>query len=72
MEPCAPLQPAAFDARLRDPLGRPSLAAALRPQDAVLAFVGGAGGGDGLDWPLQFMIDSELNWLHHEAPIVDL
>lgn len=25
-----------------------------------------------LDWPNQFMVDSELNWLHHEAPVDDL
>jgi len=66
----APLQPEAFEACLNDLLGRPSLKAAQRLQEAVLAFVGGAG--DGLDWPLQFMVDSELNWLHHEAPIDDL
>ncbi len=66
----APLQPEAFDARLHDLLGRPSLAAAQRLQDAVLAFVGD--GARDLDWPTQFMLDSELNWLHHEAPIDDL
>ena len=66
----APLQPEAFDARLHDLLGRPSLAAAQRLQDAVLAFVGN--GARDLDWPTQFMLDSELNWLHHEAPIDDL
>lgn len=25
-----------------------------------------------IDWPNQFMIDSEMNWLYHEAPIDDL
>jgi predicted nucleotidyltransferase len=66
----APLQPDAFEPGLRDLLARPSSAAAERLRDAVLAFVGEAGAG--LDWPAQFMADSELNWLHHEAPIDDV
>ena len=66
----APLQPEAFEARLRDLLERPSLTAAQHLQDAVLAFAGEAG--RDLDWSTQFMVDSELNWLHHEAPIDDL
>ena len=66
----APLQPEGFATYLRELLERPSLASAQRLQDAVLAFVGEAG--RGLDWPMQFMVDSELNWLHHEAPVDDL
>jgi hypothetical protein len=65
-----PRQPEGFAIGLRDLLERPSLAAAQRLQDAVLTFVGEAG--RGLDWPGQFMADSELNWLHHEAPVDDL
>jgi predicted nucleotidyltransferase len=66
----APLQPEGFAACVHDLLERPSSASAQRLQDAVLGFVGEAG--RGLDWPTQFMVDSELNWLHHEAPIDDL
>jgi predicted nucleotidyltransferase len=66
----APLQPEGFEPCLRGLLGRPSLAAAQRLQDGVLEFAGAASAG--LDWPMQFMVDSELNWLHHEAPIDDL
>jgi predicted nucleotidyltransferase len=65
-----PAQPEGFASCLRELLDRPSLAAAQRLHDAVFAFVGEAG--RGLDWPGQFVADSELNWLHHEAPIDDL
>jgi hypothetical protein len=65
-----PSQPEGFAICLHDLLERPSVVAAERLRDAVLTFVGEAG--RGLDWPTQFMIDSELNWLHHEAPIDDL
>jgi predicted nucleotidyltransferase len=65
-----PVQPDGFMADLRGLLDRPSLATAQRLHDTVFAFVGEAG--RDLDWPGQFLVDSELNWLHHEAPIDDL
>jgi hypothetical protein len=65
-----PSQPEGFTVRLHDLLDRPSLATAQRLRDTVFTFVGEAG--RGLDWPAQFMVDSELNWLHHEAPVDDL
>jgi hypothetical protein len=66
----APLQPEGFAADLQALLDRPSLATAQRVKDGVLAFVGRVG--QEPDWPTQFMFDSELNWLHHEAPVDDL
>ena len=65
-----PRQPEGFSERIAELLERPSFAAAQRLKDGVLAFAGAQE--QELDWPNQFMVDSELNWLEHEAPIDDL
>ena len=65
-----PRQPEGFSELIAELLRRPSSAAAQRLKDAVLAFAGAQE--QKLDWPNQFMVDSELSWLEHEAPIDDL
>ena len=65
-----PHQPEGFCEKIAALLERPSPAAAQRLKDAVLSFAGAQE--QELDWPNQFMIDSELSWLEHEAPIDDL
>jgi hypothetical protein len=51
-------------------LRTPSFAQAQRITDAVCAFLGLREAD--IDWPNQFMIDSEMNWLQHEPPIDDV
>lgn len=65
-----PRQPDGFADLVAEALARPSVASARRLKDAVVAFVGP--GAAAVDWPNQFMVDSEFNWLEHEAPIDDL
>ncbi len=65
-----PRQPDGFAERIAELLARPSVDAARRLKDAVLAFAGEHE--TNLDWPSQFVVDSELNWLEHEAPVDDL
>lgn len=63
-------RPEGFGEMVADLLARPTQAAAQRLRDAVLAFAGVEAGS--LDWPNQFMLDSEWNWMEHEAPVDDL
>ncbi len=65
-----PRQPEGFAEHVAELLERPSFAAAQRLRDTVLVFAGRRE--QELDWPNQFMADSELTWLEHEAPIDDL
>jgi hypothetical protein len=65
-----PRRPEGFADLIAELLARPSAAAAQRLKDAVLAFAGEREAN--LDWPNQFVVDSELNWLEHEAPVDDL
>jgi hypothetical protein len=65
-----PRRPEGFADRIAELLARPSAAAARRLKDAVLAFAGEREAN--LDWSNQFLLDSELNWLEHEAPVDDL
>jgi len=65
-----PRQPDGFVERISELLARPSVDAARRLKDAVLAFAGVREAT--LEWPNQILVDSELNWLEHEAPVDDL
>lgn len=51
-------------------LGQPTFDRAQKIANALLEFLGLSE--KQIDWPNQFMVDSELNWLGHEAPIDDL
>ena len=66
----APRQPEGFMALLDALMAAPTMAAAQALSDRVFAFAGRAE--KETDWPNQFMRDSELNWLEHEAPVDDL
>jgi hypothetical protein len=68
--PRAAASPKASRSDLQTLLDRPSLATAQR--SGTRCSPSWARVGRGLDWPTQFMVDSELNWLHHEAPVDDL
>lgn len=48
----------------------PSLDAAQRLVDTILGYIGVEE--SKIDWPNQFMTDSEMNWLYHEPPVDDL
>lgn len=66
----APQQPEGFMAMLDALMAAPTMAAAQTLCDTVFAQVGATE--KQTDWPNQFMRDSELNWLAHEAPVDDL
>ncbi len=51
-------------------LEKPAFADAQAIADTLLALAGKSE--KSVDWPNQFMTDSELNWVDHEAPIDDL
>lgn len=65
-----PRQPERFADLIAELLAGPSVGAARRLKDGVLAFAGENEAT--LDWPNQFLVDSELNWLEQEAPVDDL
>lgn len=48
----------------------PSFASAQLLVDTLLGYIGIEE--NKIDWPNQFMIDSEMNWLYHEPPVDDL
>ena len=64
------LKPEGFSEILEALLRGPSIEKAQSLADILLGFVGLKE--RDVDWPNQFMIDSEMNWLMHEAPIDDL
>lgn len=66
----AALQPESLQASLSDFLDTPSFDRAQSIADTLLAFLGLDE--KRIDWPNQFMTDSEQNWLHHEPPVDDL
>ncbi len=63
-------KPEGFAAMLEELLGRPSFENAQKLTDMLLEFVGLKE--REVDWPNQFIVDSEMNWLLHEAPVDDL
>lgn len=63
-------RPAGFMEAVEAFAAAPAFAGAQAICDGVLALEGLAE--RGLDWPNQFMADSELNWVDHEAPVDDL
>lgn len=65
-----PRKPGDFDGRLQRFLGEPTFAGAQHLADLVLGFVGLKE--KEVNWPQQFLVDSELNWVDHEAPVDDL
>jgi len=66
----SPRKPPEFLSLLDAFLARPSFPLAQSIADSVLAFLGLTE--KGLNWPGQFLDDSELNWVDHEAPVDDL
>lgn len=66
----APIKPEGFLETLEVLLGSPSFATAQKLADLLFEFVGMKE--KDVDWPNQFMVDSEMNWLTHEAPVDDL
>ncbi len=64
------IKPEGFLETLDELLHRPSFATAQKLADILLGFVGMKE--KDVDWPNQFMVDSEMNWLMHEAPVDDL
>ena len=66
----APLKPKAFDQALAKLLVAHNLNEVNQFSRDILDFVGLEE--KNLDWANQFMIDNELNWMEHEAPVDDL
>ncbi len=64
------LKPENFDDLLEKLLLTPSFKTAEKLTEVLLEFLGLKE--KEVDWPNQFMVDSEMNWLDHEAPIDDL
>jgi predicted nucleotidyltransferase len=65
-----PKKPKDFNELLESLLLTPSFETAQKLTDGLLSFVGLKE--RDVDWPNQFMVDSEMNWLYHEAPVDDL
>lgn len=66
----APRKPGGFDAALRA-IGRaPALESVNLLVASVFAFVDVRE--QDVDWPNQFLADSEFNWLHHQTPVDDV
>ena len=65
-----PQKPAGFREAIEALVREPSFAEAQRLTDMVFGFLGLTE--TDIDWPNQFMVDSEMNWLRHEAPVDDL
>lgn len=63
-------KPEGFEAAIAELLDGPTSSSATRVSNMVLAFLGVEE--KQIDWPNQFLIDSEMNWVEHEAPIDDL
>lgn len=66
----APARPANFDAQLALIGESPTVDRVNAFVASVLGFVG-LGESD-VDWPNQFLADSEFNWLYHQTPVDDL
>jgi hypothetical protein len=66
----APMKPGGLTDMLDEFLHHPSFERAQQVSDTVLGFVGVKE--QEVDWPNQFLVDSEMNWLAHEAPVDDL
>ena len=66
----APKKPKAFDDALAKLLADHNLNDVNQFCSVILDFVGIEE--KTLDWPNQFMIDTEFNWMEHEAPVDDL
>ncbi len=66
----APVKPEGFLETLDALLHDPTFVIAQKLADLLLEFVGL--NEKDVDWPNQFMVDSEMNWLTHEAPVDDL
>ncbi len=63
-------KPTGFDCALEEVMAHPTLESVNPLCDGMMQFVGLEE--KSLDWPNHFLLDSELNWLEHEAPIDDL
>jgi hypothetical protein len=66
----APRKPDGFDAALADVGREPSSQRINELVAAVFAFVNL--GETDVDWPNQFLTDSEFSWLNHQTPVDDL
>lgn len=66
----APAKPRNFDQTLERILNTPNQDLVVEFCGAVLAFVGLTE--KTVDWPNQFLVDSEWNWVEHEPPVDDL
>lgn len=63
-------KPEGFEAAIAELLDAPSSSSATRISEMVFGFIGVEE--KQIDWPNQFLTDSEMNWVEHEAPIDDL
>ena len=66
----APAKPRNFDQTLERILNAPNQDLVVEFCGSVLAFVGLTE--KTVDWPNQFLVDSEWNWVEHEPPVDDL
>ncbi|EDY84271.1 hypothetical protein VDG1235_3902 [Verrucomicrobiia bacterium DG1235] len=66
----APQQPTKFQSLIDSFLQSPTFETAQSIADCILEFIQLKE--KEVDWPNQFMTDSELNWLHHPPPVDDL
>ena len=66
----ASTKPTGFDEKLVRLMESPEVEFIEKFCDEALAFAGI--GASALNWPNQFLWDSELNWMHHEPPIDDI
>src|SRR5690606_6839048 len=63
----AAAKPAGFDERLGNILTEPNMELIQSLTNDLLAFLNLEE--KSIDWPSQFLIDSEWNWLEHEPPV---
>ncbi len=63
-------KPGGFMGIVESFLSKPSFTGAQSLADSILAFLGVKE--QEVDWSNQFMKDSEMNWIEHEAPIDDI